>query len=175
MDRFFPTNDVIAERGQHAASPYPGRRHDIWVFSGSHLRSPRPWHPRLIGAGATLLIAVAVTDLAYSRSLLVQWENFSIWLLVGGLFLALFAGLALALDLALHRVQHIDWLRFSAFAIAALLSVLNALVHSRDAYTAVVPQGLELSLIVAVILVILGTRGWSVGARVHLTNSQEIH
>jgi len=176
MDRFFPTDDIVAERSQNPTqgSPFPGRRHEIWAFSRLRLRLPRPLHPRLIGAGATLLVAVVATDLAYSKSLLVQWENFSIWLLTGGLLLAMLAGIALALDLALHRVPRIDWMRFLGFALAVLLSVLNALVHSRDAYTAVAPQGLELSVIVAAILVTLGWRGWSVGARLHPFNAQEI-
>jgi uncharacterized membrane protein len=56
-------------------------------------------------------------------------------------------------------------LRFSGFCAAALLSLLNALVHSRDAYSAVAPEGLELSALVSAILVIVGWRGWSVSAR----------
>jgi len=167
MDRFFPTDRVAAERNQFPTlnSSSPRSRRDIWAFPRLHLRLPRPLHTRLIGAGATLLIAVPVTDLAYARSLLVQWENFSIWLLTGGLALAMLAGLVLILEVAVHRVPHIDWKRFLGFTVAAALSVLNALVHSRDAYAAVAPQGLELSLIVAAILVTLGWRGWSVSAR----------
>jgi uncharacterized membrane protein len=49
-----------------------------------------------------------------------------------------------------------------ALAGAALLSLLNVFVHSRDAWTSVVPQGLELSVVVAVCLAIIGWRGWSV-------------
>ena len=134
-------------------------------FQGSIPHSSRPLHPRLIGCGAALLIAALVTDFTYVNSLLFQWENFSIWLLTGGLVLAAFAGLAIAFDIASHRISGIDWLRFSGLLVAALLSLLNALVHSRDAYTAVAPQGLELSALVSAILVIVGWRGWSVGAR----------
>jgi uncharacterized membrane protein len=128
-------------------------------------RSGRPLHPRLVGFGAMLLVAAFATDVTYADTLLFQWDNFSIWLLTGGLLLAAGAGLALVLDVASHRITAINWLRFSGFVIAALLSLLNALVHSRDAYTAVVPQGLELSALVSAILVILGWRGWSVSAR----------
>jgi uncharacterized membrane protein len=45
-----------------------------------------------------------------------------------------------------------------------LLSLLNAFVHSRDGYTAVVPQGLCLSAIVTVLLLVIGWRGWSLAA-----------
>jgi uncharacterized membrane protein len=41
----------------------------------------------------------------------------------------------------------------TGYALAALLSLVNAFVHSRDGYTAVVPTGLMLSgLVVAVLL-----------------------
>jgi uncharacterized membrane protein len=129
----------------------------------------------LVGFGAMLLVGALATDVTYANTLLFQWDNFSIWLLTGGLLLAAFAGLALVLDVASRRIAAIDWLRFSGFVAAALLSLLNALVHSRDAYTAVVPGGLELSALVSAILVILGWRGWSVGLRrpSHSTVSKE--
>ncbi|MHB8286782.1 MAG: DUF2231 domain-containing protein, partial [Caulobacteraceae bacterium] len=39
-------------------------------------------------------------------------------------------------------------------AAAALLSLLNAFVHSRDAWTSVVPDGITLSVIVTALLLI---------------------
>jgi uncharacterized membrane protein len=118
-------------------------------------------HPYLIGAGAVLLIGAFVTDLLYWRTVLPQWETFSIWLLTGGLLLAALSGLAFLLDVALRRAGTIVWWRFAALTVAALLSLLNAFIHSRDGYTAVVPQGLALSATVAVILLAIGWRGWS--------------
>jgi len=41
------------------------------------------------------------------------------------------------------------------------LSLINAFVHSRDAYTSVVPTGLILSASVVVILLFTGWMGWS--------------
>jgi uncharacterized membrane protein len=123
-----------------------------------------PWHPRLIGFGAVLLIATLSTDLIYMRTLLFQWENFSIWLLTGGLVLAALGGVTLILDILFRRVTRIDWVKFAGLAVAALLSLLNAFVHSRDAYTAVVPQGIVLSASVAILLACIGWWGWSVSA-----------
>jgi uncharacterized membrane protein len=40
------------------------------------------------------------------------------------------------------------------YALAVLLSVINAFVHSRDGYTAVVPTGLMLSGLVVVVLLL---------------------
>jgi uncharacterized membrane protein len=127
-------------------------------------RQPTLLHPLLIGPGAALLIAALVTDLLYWRTVLPEWETFSIWLLTGGLILAAFAGIAFVLDVLLRRVPAVSWLRFGALAAAALLSLLNAFIHSRDGYTAVVPQGLLLSAIVTVLLLAIGWRGWSLAA-----------
>jgi uncharacterized membrane protein len=125
---------------------------------------PQLLHPRLIAPGAALLIAAFATDVVYWRTLLFQWNNFSIWLITAGLVLAGLAGLALLLDVARRRVGAMAWGRFAGFTLAALLSLLNAFVHSRDAYAAVYPQGLGLSALVTVILGVLGWRGWSLRA-----------
>jgi uncharacterized membrane protein len=132
-------------------------------------------HPPLIGVGAGLLIAAFVTDLMYQRSLLFQWNNFSMWLLLAGLLVALVAALGLVVDVLRGAVGAISWLRFGGFAAAALLSILNAFVHTRDAYTAVVPEGITLSAIVTVILLVLGWHGWSLRSmrRPHPSKARE--
>jgi uncharacterized membrane protein len=122
------------------------------------------FHPPLVVAGAALLIAALVTDLIYTRTFLTQWENFSIWLITGGLLLAVLAGIAFVLDLALRRAARMHWLTFGVLTVAALLSVLNAFIHSRDGYTAVVPQGLVLSAIVTVLLLAARWQGWTLCA-----------
>jgi len=121
-------------------------------------------HPLFVAASAALLIAALVTDILYAETLLFQWENFSIWLITAGLVAAAFAGLALILDVLLGRAGPLNWIRFVLLVGAALLSLLNALVHSRDAYTAVVPQGLVLSVVVTGILLIVVAHGWSIAA-----------
>jgi uncharacterized membrane protein len=161
MDRYFRT-DAGTERTHTDRTPNLRLRFSL--FQAPEFSPGRPWHPRLIGSGAVLLIATLGTDLIYSRTLLFQWENFSIWLLTGGLVLAALGGVTLVLDILLRRVARIDWEKFTGLAVAAMLSLLNAFVHSRDAYTAIVPQGIVLSASVAALLVFIGWRGWSVSA-----------
>ena len=120
-----------------------------------------PLHPGFVASGGTLLMAAFVTDLLYWRALDVQWENFSIWLITAGLIVAALAGLAFLIDFTSRRVRAVAWWRFAGLAGAALLSLLNAFIHSRDAYTAVMPQGLELSAIVTLLLIAVGRNGWS--------------
>jgi len=118
-------------------------------------------HPGFVGAGAALLIAAFITDLMYYRTALMQWANFSAWLIVFGLVLALIAAVLLVLDFVLVRAGRLNWLHFILVVAAALLSLLNMLVHSRDAWTSVVPEGIVLSAIVTVMLLIVGFGGWN--------------
>lgn len=156
------TMERVLRRSGDPSSPRMGP--NFQPLEGLTLRSRRPWHPRLIGSGAVLLIATLASDVIYANTLLFQWENFSIWLLTAGLVLAALGGVTLVLDVLSRRVVHIDWMKFTGLAVAAVLSLLNAFVHSRDAYTAVVPQGIVLSASVAILLMFIGWRGWSVSA-----------
>src|ERR1700748_3021399 len=119
-------------------------------------------HPSFIGGGATLLIAALVTDVMYWHTSNWQWANSSAWLIVGGLILALIATIVLLIDFLTGRAARINWISFLLVALAALLSLLNVLIHSRDAWTSVVPQGISISVIVSVLLLLAAFNGWKV-------------
>ena len=119
-------------------------------------------HPSFIGAGATLLIAGLATDIMYWDTSNWQWANSSAWLIAAGLVLALVATIVLIVDLFTGRAGRINWISFLLVAAAALLSLLNVFVHSRDAWTSVVPQGISLSVIVTILLLMAAVTGWRV-------------
>ena len=121
-------------------------------------------HPFFISLGGTLLMAALFTDYMYSSNALMQWSNFSAWLIAGGLVFALVAAIVLLIEVALGRAGAIRWLDFILLAAAAILSIVNVFVHTRDAWTSVVPTGLTLSIIVAILLLVAGVRGWTVTA-----------
>ncbi|WP_404712406.1 DUF2231 domain-containing protein [Sphingomonas sp. MMS24-J13] len=125
---------------------------------------PGPWHPFFVGLGGALLMAALATDAMYSSNALMQWANFSAWLITGGLVLALIAAIVLLIELALGRTGPIRWLDFGLLAGAAILSLVNVFVHTRDAWTSVVPTGITLSIIVTLLLLVAGLRGWRVTA-----------
>jgi uncharacterized membrane protein len=114
----------------------------------------RPLHRMLVSFSAAYFAGALVTDLAYSQMPDVMWERFSIWLIVAGLIMAGLGTIAYVIDLAVgRRIDRPAWPRVVGYATAVLLSLINAFVHSRDGYTAVVPTGLMLSgLVVAVLL-----------------------
>ena len=122
-------------------------------------------HAILVPLGAALLVAALVTDVLYAKTVSTQWETFSIWLITAGLMVAAVAAVALVVDLVSRRTRRIAWGRFALLAAVVVLSTVNAFVHSRDGYTAVVPTGIWLSAIVAVLLVLGGWGGWSLNVR----------
>jgi uncharacterized membrane protein len=121
-------------------------------------------HPFFISLGGTLLMAALFTDFMYSSNGLMQWSNFSAWLITGGLVLALVSAIILLAEVAFGRAGTIRWLDFILLAVATVLSIVNVLVHTRDAWTSVVPTGIALSAIVTVLLLVAGIRGWTVTA-----------
>jgi uncharacterized membrane protein len=118
----------------------------------------RPIHNVPASFSAAYFVGALVTDLAYWQMPDVMWERFSIWLITAGLIMAGLAVIAYAIDLASGRqIDRPAWPRVVGYALAVLLSLFNAFVHSRDGYTAVVPTGLMLSgLVVAVLLLTAG-------------------
>ncbi|CAN5506861.1 DUF2231 domain-containing protein [soil metagenome] len=116
---------------------------------------PRAVHT-LVAFAAACFAGTLVLDIVYWRSMAYVWETFSVWLLTAGLIVAVFAVLAGVADYAVNRRRGVPlrWLRVVAGAIVIVLSIVNAFVHSRDGYTAVVPTGLTLSAIVFVIMLV---------------------
>jgi uncharacterized membrane protein len=122
-------------------------------------------HRGFIGAGGVLLIAALGTDYVYYTTALWQWANFSAWLITAGLMVIGVAVLILLIDFATGRADRLNPGSFILVTAAALLSLVNAFVHSRDAWSSVVPQGILLSALSTILLIIAGARGWSLAKR----------
>jgi uncharacterized membrane protein len=113
----------------------------------------QPIHKMLVSFSAAYFTGALVTDIAYWHMLDVMWERFSIWLITAGLVFAGLATVAYVVDLATgRRIDRPALPRVIGYALAVLLSLVNAFVHSRDGYTAVVPAGVTLSAVVVVLL-----------------------
>jgi uncharacterized membrane protein len=117
----------------------------------------------LVQFPAACFVGTLLTDLAYVNTTNYLWETFSIWLLTIGCIVAAFAGVAGLITWFSHR--HVRTLRFAGLhaitSMAALiLAIVNAFVHSRDGYTAVVPEGLTLSIFVVILKLLATWFGW---------------
>jgi uncharacterized membrane protein len=126
----------------------------------------RPIHRMLVSFSVAYFAGALVTDLVYWQMPDVLWERFSIWLISVGLIMAGLAAIAYVIDLAGGRqIDKPAWPRVVGYALAVLLSLINAFVHSRDGYTAVVPTGLMLSGLVVVVLLLTAWVGTALASR----------
>lgn len=112
-------------------------------------------------------LGALLTDITYAQTAQMQWANFSAWLITGGLVGGGLAALTGFIDyLGDRRVRAIRTstahmlINLTVYA----LELFNIFVHSRDAYTSVVPTGLTLSAISCALLLI---SGWLGGALVY--------
>jgi uncharacterized membrane protein len=123
-----------------------------------------PIHPMLVPFPIACFVLALVTDVVYWRTAEMQWANFSVWLLTAGLVFAALAVVAGLIDFfGDRRIRNLRavWIHAIGNAIALVLAIINAFIHSRDAYTSVVPTGLVLSLLTVLILLVTGWNGWA--------------
>jgi uncharacterized membrane protein len=123
-----------------------------------------PIHPMLVPFPIVCFVGTLVTDIAYWRTEQMMWADASAWLLTIGLVmggLAAIAGLVDFLGNGLIRAQQPAWPHMVGNLVMWLVALLNALVHTRDAWTSVVPVGLILSAITVLILPVTGWLGWA--------------
>jgi uncharacterized membrane protein len=119
-----------------------------------------PIHAMLVPIPIVCFIGTFVTDLVYWKTAAMMWADMSAWLLTVGLIVSVVVVLAGLIDFfGDRRVRSLRaaWVHGLGNGLALILSIVNAFVHSRDAYTSVVPTGLALSTIV---VVILGVTAW---------------
>lgn len=122
-----------------------------------------PIHPMLVPFPIVCFVGALITDIVYARTAAMQWANFSAWLLAAGLVISIFVVIAGAIDFfSERRIRNLRaaWIHAVGNAVALILAIVNAFVHSRDAWTSVVPTGLILSALVVIILLVTGWNGW---------------
>ncbi|MBV8924159.1 MAG: DUF2231 domain-containing protein [Bradyrhizobium sp.] len=118
----------------------------------------------LVPVPIVCFIGALLTDITYCATAEMMWADFSAWLLVVGLILgvlAAIAGLTDFLSNRLIRAQAPAWPHLLGNLVVLVLAFFNVLIHTRDAWTSVVPTGLILSVITALILPATGWLGWS--------------
>lgn len=125
----------------------------------------KPVHPIFWHFATACFIGAFATDVTYWRTAEMMWADFSAWLLAAGLAIAVLAAFLCMFDLVTRRligVNRLIWPNVLGSFVVFVLAVLNSLVHSRDAWTSVVPLGLALSAITFAVLVLAGLLGRAV-------------
>jgi uncharacterized membrane protein len=121
-----------------------------------------PLHAMLVPIPITCFVGTLITDLVYWRTAAIMWADMSVWLLTIGLIVSVFAALAGVIDFfGDRRIRALKpaWIHGLGNGLALILSIFNVFVHSRDAYTSVVPTGLILSALVVLILLVTAWTG----------------
>ena len=110
---------------------------------------------RFLGGFPTAFFTLAlITDYTYLQTGVLQWQYFSTWLIVAALVTGGLAVLAGIVDWATGGARGrrgFGW-HFGLTIVALLVGLVNAFVHSRDGWVAVVPQGILLSLLTVILL-----------------------
>jgi uncharacterized membrane protein len=123
--------------------------------------TPSPLHAILLGGSVPLFLGALLSDIAYYNTYLIQWANFASWLIAGGLLCSGLAGLFAIANLvrARHKAGR-PVVYLLLLLVTWVLGLVNAFEHAKDAW-AVMPSGLVLSVIVAVLIAITACLGLS--------------
>lgn len=108
----------------------------------------------LLGFPAALFLGGLISDIVYLRTEVIQWTNFSAWLIAGA---EVFVGLLAAWSIISLILQWRTPDRMSGLILSGLLVVtfvlgfLNSLQHSRDGWSSVGTPGLVMSILCALL------------------------
>lgn len=141
--------------------------HDRFA-TASRRTAMHPIHGILAAYPLAFFTGALASDITYANTAQVQWANFSVWMIAGGLLGGVLAALAGIADAILNQDRarrHRPWPHSLATIVMLVLALVNAFVHSRDAWTSVVPTGLILSVIVALLALVTSWLGYSLEAR----------
>ncbi|WP_439471473.1 DUF2231 domain-containing protein [Brevundimonas sp.] len=122
----------------------------------------------LLGFPAALFFGGMISDIAYLRTAVIQWTNFSAWLIAGA---EVFTGILLAGSAVSLVLQWRTPERTSALVLAGVLAItfiigfLNSLQHSRDGWSSVGAPGLVMSIVATLLALIAAWVGTSQAIR----------
>ena len=123
-----------------------------------------PIHVMLVPVPITCFVGALITDITYYFTAEMMWADFSAWLLTVGFIVGVLAAIAGLTDfLGNRRIRNLSpaWLHLLGNLVALIVAFFNLLIHTRDAWTSVVPTGIILSIITVLILPVTGWLGWT--------------
>lgn len=126
---------------------YPSGRHSALAVAVFELLNPLP-----IG----FFTAALVFDIIYLYSQQIFWTQAASWLIAFGLVIAVIPRLINLVQVWItgaYAQGSAVKIHFWAYLVAVVLAIVNAFIHSRDAW-AVVPTGVILSALTVILLVV---------------------
>jgi uncharacterized membrane protein len=135
-----------------------------------------PIHPMLIPFPIAFFVATFVCDVVFWQTSNTMWATAAIWLLGAGIIMAAMAALAGLTDvLGEPRIRALSdvWWHAGGNVVVVLIELYNWWIRYTAGTSAVVPEGLVLSLIVVCILVFTGWKGWEMVYRARVGVADE--
>jgi uncharacterized membrane protein len=122
-----------------------------------------PLHPMLIPFPIAFFVGTFLCDLVFWSNGDEFWFRATLWLLLAGLVMAALAAVAGLVDLfGDTRIRNLNdaWLHAGGNVVVVLIELYNLYTRYAGGPPAVLPVGLVLSLIVVLILLFTGWKGW---------------
>jgi uncharacterized membrane protein len=130
-----------------------------------------PIHPMLIPFPIACFVLAFVSDLAFWKTAHEFWATASLWLIGVGLIVAALAAVMGLIDVlgdTQIRALNDAWLHAGGNVVVVLIELYNWFSRYSAGTAAVVPKGLVLSLIVVLLLLFTGWKGWEMVYRHHV-------
>jgi uncharacterized membrane protein len=124
------------------------------TLDSSRVGVRRPFYPLLVAFAVSCLLGTLATDIAYWLTADIMWADFSDWLVTTGVivgYLTIVVALIEAFAIRSTRLRRRNWAQAIGLVVALVLATLDMLVHTRDAWTSVVPWGVVLSAVVVAV------------------------
>lgn len=122
-------------------------------------------HTGLLAFPIACFTLTVLTDVTYWATENLLWLHFSEWLLLAGLVIGAIELVVLAIDHLVRQVQP-SGLAVLSGVVVMLLAAVNSFVHTIDGWQAVVPNGLILSIVTVLFMIVaalLNRRVWRHG------------
>jgi uncharacterized membrane protein len=122
-----------------------------------------PLHPMLIPFPIACFVLTFISDIAFWNTANAFWATASLWLLRVGLIMAALAAVMGLIDvLGDVQIRNLSdaWLHAGGNFLAVVIELYNWYLRYAHGNPSVVPTGLILSLVVVLLLLFTGWKGW---------------
>ena len=136
-----------------------------------------PFHPMLVPFPIAFLVGTFAADLAYEATSDPFWARGAFWLLAAALVMAALAATAGFIDFLserLIRAQSAAWYHMVGNVTAVVLSLVNLGIRWINGTSAGYPAVMWLSLVVVLLLLFNGWKGWEMVYQDHVGVSDDV-
>jgi uncharacterized membrane protein len=116
-------------------------------------------YPLLVAFAVSCFVGTLAADIAYWRTADMMWADFADWLVTVGVvvgYVTILVALIEIFGLRSGGLRRPTWPYAVGNIVSLILATFGMLVHTRDAWTSVVPWGLVLSAAVVIVALVTG-------------------